>query len=534
MPVFTPLAPLLVIVLLLHPISPIHGGHVLVFPGEHSHWLNMRQIIEELVNRNHTITVLLPEASTVNYNNSHDATKFHFLVFKVPYSREDYQSMMNEFFHFSMYESYKSSPLTKFTWISYWMHSFDGLMRLQCDSMFKNEHLMATLHNAKFDAVLLDPLAPCGDLVADILGVPLIISLRFSFGSVVERHCGHMPAPASYVPASPLPYDDHMTFMERVINMATYVSASAVTELFWKMKLDYYYSKIKGSLTSVCSTLGNAEIWLIRTFWDTETPRPLPPNVKFVGGLHCKPAKPLPEDLEAFMQSSGDAGVVVATFGSMIPNLTMDRANVIATAFGRIPQKVIWRYRGETPTALAPNTKLSDWIPQNDLLGHPKTRVFVTHGGTNGLYEAVFHGVPLVGVPLFFDQPDNLARLSRLGGAVILHFNLMTADEMTEALRTVINDPRYKSSMRRLSEVHRDRPVSALDTAVFWVEFVMRHGGAQHLRLASHELNWFQYYSIDTGSFLLVILMMTAALCWVGIGYLLRKCRRQTGREKRD
>lgn len=40
------------------------------------------------------------------------------------------------------------------------------------------------------------------------------------------------------------------------------------------------------------------------------------------------------------MQSSGDPGVVVVSFGSMVPNLTMERTNVIATALGRIPQKV--------------------------------------------------------------------------------------------------------------------------------------------------------------------------------------------------
>lgn len=66
----------------------------------------------------------------------------------------------------------------------------------------------------------------------------------------------------------------------------------------------------------------------------------------------------------------------------------------------------------------------------------------MTHGGTNGLYEAVFHGVPVVGVPLFGDQSDNLARLSRRGAAVILHFNHMTTKELMEALHAVINEPR--------------------------------------------------------------------------------------------
>jgi len=47
------------------------------------------------------------------------------------------------------------------------------------------------------------------------------------------------------------------------------------------------------------------------------------------------------------------------------------------------------------------------WLPQNDLLGHPATRAFLTHGGIHSLYEAVYHAVPMVVVPIGADQPDN-------------------------------------------------------------------------------------------------------------------------------
>lgn len=92
----------------------------------------------------------------------------------------------------------------------------------------------------------------------------------------------------------------------------------------------------------------------------------------------------------------------------------------------------------------------------------------------------------------------------------------------------------YRSSMRRLSAIHRDQPVAPLSAAVFWVEFVMRHGGARHLRLASHHLNWFQYHSLDTSAALLVTMTTAAALCWAAISHFLRHSRKQTGSEKRD
>ena len=44
--------------------------------------------------------------------------------------------------------------------------------------------------------------------------------------------------------------------------------------------------------------------------------------------------------MEEFVQSSGDAGIVVFTLGSMIKNITVEKANVIASALAQIPQKV--------------------------------------------------------------------------------------------------------------------------------------------------------------------------------------------------
>jgi glucuronosyltransferase len=55
----------------------------------------------------------------------------------------------------------------------------------------------------------------------------------------------------------------------------------------------------------------------------------------------------------------------------------------------------------------------------------------------------------------------------------------------------------------RLSKIHHDQPLKPLEQAVFWIEFVMRHKGAKHLRPAVHDLTWFQYHSLDVIGFLL-------------------------------
>ncbi|XP_061001223.1 UDP-glucuronosyltransferase 2B17-like isoform X2 [Dama dama] len=258
-----------------------------------------------------------------------------------------------------------------------------------------------------------------------------------------------------------------------------------------------------GRPTTFLETVGKADMWLIRTYWDFEFPLPVLPNFEFVGGLHCKPAKPLPKEMEEFVQSSGENGIVVFTLGSMISSMTEERANVIASALAQIPQKVLWRHDGKKPDTLGPNTRLYKWIPQNDLLGHPKTKAFITHGGTNGIYEAIYHGTPMVGLPLFAEQHDNIERVKAKGAAVRLDLETMSSRDLLNALKEVINNPSYKEKAVWLSTIHHDQPVKPLDRAVFWIEFVMCHKGAKHLRPAAHDLNWFQYHSLDVIGFLL-------------------------------
>uniref|UniRef100_A0A8C4WIZ1 UDP-glucuronosyltransferase n=1 Tax=Gopherus evgoodei TaxID=1825980 RepID=A0A8C4WIZ1_9SAUR len=289
-----------------------------------------------------------------------------------------------------------------------------------------------------------------------------------------------------------------------------------------------------GRPTTLCETMGKAEMWLIRTYWDFEFPRPFLPNFEFVGGLHCKPAKPLPEEMEEFVQSSGEHGIVVFSLGSMIYNLTEEKSNMVALALSQIPQKVLWRYKGKKPETLGPNTRIYDWIPQNDLLGHPKTKAFITHGGTNGIYEAIYHGIPMVGIPIFADQPDNIAHMKAKGMAVELDFNTMQTQDLIDALDTVIKNSSYKENAVRLSKIHHDQPMKPLDRAVFWIEFVMRHKGAKHLRPAAHELTWYQYHCLDVLAFLLVC---AAAAVFIAVRCCLfccKKCGRIVKKKKTE
>ncbi|XP_068961455.1 UDP-glucuronosyltransferase 2B31-like isoform X3 [Petaurus breviceps papuanus] len=476
-------------------------GKILVWPTEYSHWINMKTILDELAQRGHEVTVLTSTASILV--DPSKPSPLNFEVYPVPLTKEDFLSYFDQRIEQYVCELPRLSPWECATKMQAVFFEYSNVIKQLCESVVLNKKLVKTLKEARYDVIVSDALAPCGELIAEVLGVPTVYTLRFTLGNTYEKYCGGLPSPPSYVPVVLTELTDKMTFLERVKNMCFFLYFDFWFESFDVKCWNRFYRDVLGRPTTLCETMGKAEMWLIRTYWDFEFPRPYLPNFEFVGGLHCKPAKPLPEEMEKFVQSSGEHGIVVFSLGSMVKNLTEEKSNLIAAALAQIPQKVLWRYKGKKPDTLGPNTRIYDWIPQNDLLGHPKTKAFITHGGTNGIYEAIYHGIPMVGVPMFADQPDNIAHMKAKGAAVEVDFHKMTAAEMLNALKTVINNPSYKENAMRLSRIHHDQPVKPLDRAVFWIEFVMRHKGAKHLRPAAHDLTWYQYHSLDVIGFLL-------------------------------
>ncbi|KAM7423779.1 hypothetical protein PAMA_000236 [Pampus argenteus] len=503
------------ILFLLVIIPSTNSGKVLVFPHEGSHWVNMRVIVEELHSRGHKVTVIRPADS---WYISESSPFYNTVTVDVSGGgNEDfYRAFVSEVIKI---KRSKGSAWASFALDMELKDKFFELHRTVCEVvtyMFENKVLMKSFHDTKYDAVLTEPVNGGGVMLAHYLGLPLIFTARWTVHG--EAHFAIAPSPLSYVPLPPSELTDKMTFFERVKNLIFYTMRMHL----YKQTVGPHYSPLStryfGPDVDYFSLFQAADLWLMRVDFVFEYPRPTMPNVIYIGGFQCKPAKPLPQHLEEFVQSSGEHGVIIMSLGTLIGELPHDLADEIAAAFAKLPQKVIWRYKGNRPATLGNNTLLVDWMPQNDLLGHPKIKLFVAHGGTNGIYEAIYHGIPIVGIPIVFDQADNLSRLKAKGVAKVLDVSELDRKIFRNTIQEVLNEPSYRMNMQRLSRLHRDQPMKPLDSALFWIEFVMRHKGAAHLRTESYRLPWYTYHSVDVILFLstvaLLVLFTFAGLAW--------------------
>ncbi len=127
--------------------------------------------------------------------------------------------------------------------------------------------------------------------------------------------------------------------------------------------------------------------------------RPLSPNFQYIGMMNCKEGQPLPKDLDDFMDSGKEDGVIYVSFGSVLQAKTMseERRKMFIKVFGSLKQKVIWKWETEEMPDKPDNVKLSKWLPQQDILAHPNTKLFITHAGQSSIQETLCHQKPVVG-----------------------------------------------------------------------------------------------------------------------------------------
>ncbi|XP_070693951.1 UDP-glucuronosyltransferase-like [Pempheris klunzingeri] len=507
-------------------LGPVQGGKVLVMPVDGSHWLSMKIMVKELSRRGHEVLVLVPESSLLIGGSESYKTE----VYKVSYSKADLDGKFNEL---SDGVFIKPPEITDLFINVQRLVNFSSLQVEGCKTLLDNQSLMSRLKGEGFDLMLTDPFLPCGSVLAHLLSIPAVYFLR-GLPCELDTKANQCPTPRSYVPVYFSGNTDVMTFPQRVKNMIMSFVESYMCSIIFA-SADDLVSRYVGDNMTYKDLLSHAAIWLLRYDFTFEWPRPLLPNMVLIGGINCAKKAPLPADLEEFVEGSGDDGFIVFTLGSMVSNMPENMAKQFFDAFRQIPQRVLWRYTGVTPKDAPKNVRLMKWLPQNDLLAHPKAKVFITHGGTHGIYEGICNAVPMLMFPLFGDQGENVNRMVTRGVAEKLSIFDVTAEKLVAALNKIIHNKSYKEKIVTLSEIHLDRPVEPLDLAVFWAEFVMRHKGAEHLRVAAHELNWIQYHCLDVIG-LLVIIVLT--VLWLTLKCCLlctrRCCRRGTVKRKRE
>ncbi|RXG51215.1 UDP-glucuronosyltransferase 2B16 [Armadillidium vulgare] len=158
---------------------------------------------------------------------------------------------------------------------------------------------------------------------------------------------------------------------------------------------------------------GVFKFYLIPSFKTLEVPpRPVIPNIIYAGGAHIKPAKAVPK-------------------------------KILVKVFWIFEAESSLEWSEESMPDLPQNVMLRKWLPQRDLLGHPKIRLFITHGGVLSTQESNYHGVPVIGMPVFGDQHSNMMEAEKEGWARVMNWKELEENTFRKLILDTINDHNY-------------------------------------------------------------------------------------------
>ncbi|KAK7925962.1 hypothetical protein WMY93_008272 [Mugilogobius chulae] len=285
------------------------GGNILVCPLDGSHFTNMKVLLEELHSHGHKLTLMRSnhswyiEEQSHLYSTIHIPSKFDLKFFGV-FLEKQLQAQI---------EGLASLLFFAPEFISL----FKNIHQMWQDDIhyvFNNKTLLKELKDAKYDLMLTDSGGTLGLILAKYLNLPLVLNARWF--NALDSHFVFAPSPVSYIPVTGSGFTDKMDFFQRVQNVI-HLSFALAHEYLVIPGYNALCEKYVQDGCDIASIMQDADIWLFRSDFVFDFPRPTMPNVVYIGGFQCKPAQPLPAELEDFVQSAGEHGVIIMTMGSL-------------------------------------------------------------------------------------------------------------------------------------------------------------------------------------------------------------------------
>ncbi|CAK5084559.1 unnamed protein product [Meloidogyne enterolobii] len=427
------------------------GANILISPSWLSpvHRFTMRELAAELLKRNHSVTwleyglrphdsILLPKGVEEIFLRIENAPRVTALL----NPKGKIQLTSNS----QLWQENFWAPVEK---TNGWLASLD-----LCRAVLK-EHKNAfdKLVQREFAAVVIDDLYnPCA-----LLHVGLQKSL-FVYWSMTglrtdSAWANQSPSPPSYIPVPGTGLTDELGFWSRIYNLFAYLRELYIHQHLILRRMDKLFEKLS----------------------------------QFINN------------------SNEERGFILITGGFTIQWANAPK-DVIENLLGAIREmndtRFVWQYNGPALQNPPSNLFTLEWLPQQQLLAHPKCKGHLSHGGLNSVIESVWHGTPIIGWPLTATAKDNLLRVTARQAGLMIEQKRPTEKQFLSAFKRIYIKF-YKEEMLVFQDMLIDVPYTELNHSAFWVEFIVRHQEVPHARSGADDLNIFQYFLVDVTLFLI-------------------------------
>ncbi|XP_031638675.1 UDP-glucuronosyltransferase 2B7-like [Contarinia nasturtii] len=334
----------------------------------------------------------------------------------------------------------------------------------------------------------------------------------------------------SYVPHNLLPFNDEMTFSQRLLNFLIYMQEFIIFKYFLNPRLDEIATEYFGpDFPSVSELEKRTSLAFVNTNSAIDYHVSHPENVIPVGGLQIKDPKPFPQELKSFIDSS-KKGTVIFALGSNIRSdcIPQMKKNLILKVLSDLPDyNFLWKFESNiSESDLPKNVMIRSWIPVSDVLAHPKVKAIFFHGGLLTTHEAIWRSVPMIIMPFGLDQRKNLIKTKRFGISEGIEYHSLNYDDLKTTILKVLKEPSYAMNMQKVSARFKDQKEKPLDRAIWWIEWLLRNPDCDHLKSPVFRLGLIVGNSYDIIAFIILLVTVILIISLKLFSYCIRKCSR--------
>ena len=86
------------------------------------------------------------------------------------------------------------------------------------------------------------------------------------------------------------------------------------------------------------------------------------------------------------------------------------------------------------------NVMIKKWLPQADILAHPKLKLFISHCGLGSIVESKYLGIPILGLPMFGDQMMNADLAVQEGWVIQMDLKTLDEDEFYKNIQELLHN----------------------------------------------------------------------------------------------
>uniref|UniRef100_A0A183C5N3 glucuronosyltransferase n=1 Tax=Globodera pallida TaxID=36090 RepID=A0A183C5N3_GLOPA len=414
-------------------------------------------------------------------------------------------------------------------------HSFHERIRQEdslvqwCEALLQQKEELERLRAEHFDIVFFDLVDLCLVGIVHHLDIPRLAWV--STGPMPDAYnwIFGIPQPLSIVPTlqESVLLGPRMNVWERALNVWQFGLALLAQWRLFREENRAFRKQISPEFPCLEQIASRIDVAFIVGDEFIDPTLPTLAKVVNIGGLGMsKPPNALnPALLSAVL--SAPRGAVLLTFGSNTDTAFFDQQKLsnLFTAFAEFADYAFIAKVSAVDTFSrnltknVPNIHLFEWVEQTDLLAHPSLRLFISHSGYNSMIESAIRGVPLLAIPLFFDQL-RVAKSAEYRGfcRILTKSDLLSVERIKQEIGIMLNDPKYKANALRLSKLHREKPNPPEEQLIRWTEFLLENGPLTELVPESAEMGLAAYLCAD-----IALIALGSVL---GIFWLCRKALR--------